>query len=267
MPHEGIPLQHEMFSDKLADTRSRKQKRSEKQKRRPQQTELFSQKELAQFGVQARPELPAVRKDGKAVEMRLEIQDVRTQEERAAAQQEAAEEKTRAMFSGVAEKAKPPTPKVIRPYTQWKETSRQFPKALVLIKVGDLYETYDDTAKKIACELATALSTRTLSGGQRVRQTSVPVHAFERYVAKLLAKGHAVALCEGVGVEVEHDKLGREMVAVATSTKKRARPEITPSSSWWAGSIIAKRSPRLFGPDAHFYRPLVLATLALSGEL
>lgn len=95
MPHEGIPLQHAMFSDKLADTRTRKQKRAAKQAASPQQAEMFAQRDLAQFGVNTHPELPAITRAGQKLAMHLELQDPRSEEEQAADVQREAQRKTR----------------------------------------------------------------------------------------------------------------------------------------------------------------------------
>ena len=90
-----VPLQIDMFSGELKDTRSRKQKRAAKKAEGYQQGELFSQKDLAQFGVSAKPELPAITRNGQPVKMELEIQDPRTEEEKELDRQREAEELTK----------------------------------------------------------------------------------------------------------------------------------------------------------------------------
>lgn len=81
-----VPLQIDMFSGEMVDTRSRKQKRIAKRRHEPTQGEMFSQRELAQFGVNPRPKLPLSPK----TRIELMIEDRRTDEEKAEAiQQEA----------------------------------------------------------------------------------------------------------------------------------------------------------------------------------
>jgi hypothetical protein len=72
------------FDGELVDTRSRKQKRAARQAEGYQQAEMFSQRELAQFGVRARPRMPAISRSGKPLDMALEIEDFRTEEEKKA---------------------------------------------------------------------------------------------------------------------------------------------------------------------------------------
>ena len=73
-----IPLQADMFTGELVDNRTRKQKKKEREQQRPRQTEMFSQREMAQFGVKANPKLPLSPK----TRIELAIQDPRTEEEK-----------------------------------------------------------------------------------------------------------------------------------------------------------------------------------------
>ena len=74
------------FTGDLVDNRTSAQKRKAKEQERPQQSMMFSQRELAQFGVRANPKLPISPK----TRLELMIEDHRTEEEKAEAiQQEA----------------------------------------------------------------------------------------------------------------------------------------------------------------------------------
>ena len=56
MTKEEVPQQYELFTGELVDVRTRTQKREADEREKPQQTELFPQREIAQFGVRARPQ-------------------------------------------------------------------------------------------------------------------------------------------------------------------------------------------------------------------
>ncbi|NLW72116.1 MAG: hypothetical protein GXY37_04415, partial [Chloroflexi bacterium] len=58
MGKEDTPLQMDMFSGELVDNRTRQQKRQDKVRAQPKQTEMFSQREIAQFGMNPRPLMP-----------------------------------------------------------------------------------------------------------------------------------------------------------------------------------------------------------------
>ena len=76
MPKE-VPLQIDMFTDDLVDTRTARQKRLAKKSAAPQQFEMFSQRDIAQFGVTARPKMPLP----PGATMALIIQDPRSPEQ------------------------------------------------------------------------------------------------------------------------------------------------------------------------------------------
>ena len=92
------PLQYNFTGD-LVDNRTHRQKQLARQANGWQQPPMFAQRQLAQFGVRAHPEMPAIARNGKRLEMVLEIEDPRTEDEKALAQQRVAEEKTYPLFS------------------------------------------------------------------------------------------------------------------------------------------------------------------------
>lgn len=71
-----------------------------------------------------------------------------------------------------------------------------YPDAVVLFRLGDFYETFDDDAELAARELEITLTSRTMGKDTRVPMAGVPAHALESYLARLVKKGHKVAICE-----------------------------------------------------------------------
>ena len=92
-----VPLQYDFTGD-LVDNRTYKQKRLARQANGWQQTELFSQRDVAQFGVRVHAEMPAIAQNGKPLTMVLEIEDPRSEEEKKADRQYEIERKTPRMF-------------------------------------------------------------------------------------------------------------------------------------------------------------------------
>ena len=82
-----VLFQIDMFTDDLVDTRTARQKRQAKKRAAPQQFEMFSQRDIAQFGVRARPQMPLP----PGATMALIIQDPRTPEQVELDRQRAAE--------------------------------------------------------------------------------------------------------------------------------------------------------------------------------
>lgn len=82
---------------------------------------------------------------------------------------------------------------------QYWDIKSQLPDALLFFRVGDFYELFDADAHVASRELDITLTGRPETGG-RVPMAGVPARAHEAYVARLLAKGYSVAICEQVGV-------------------------------------------------------------------
>ena len=86
----------------------------------------------------------------------------------------------------------PVTP-VRRQYLKIKEAYRD---SIVLFRMGDFYETFDDDAQLVARELEITLTSRNLGKNLRVPMAGVPAHSVDSYLARLVRKGHQVAVCE-----------------------------------------------------------------------
>ena len=62
--------------------------------------------------------------------------------------------------------------------------------------MGDFFETFDEDAHVVARELEIALTSREMGRGNRVPLAGIPYHSLEPYLAKLIKRGHKVAICE-----------------------------------------------------------------------
>src|SRR4030066_1358158 len=79
---------------------------------------------------------------------------------------------------------------------QYLRIKRRYPQAIVLFRLGDFYETFDEDARVVARELDIVLTSREMGKGQRVPMAGIPYHALDNYLAKLIGKGYKVAICE-----------------------------------------------------------------------
>jgi DNA mismatch repair protein MutS len=82
---------------------------------------------------------------------------------------------------------------------QYLEVKRRFPEAILFFRLGDFYETFDDDARTCARELEITLTTKPIGKNQRVPLAGVPYHAVDGYLARLIARGYKVAVCDQVG--------------------------------------------------------------------
>jgi DNA mismatch repair protein MutS len=100
---------------------------------------------------------------------------------------------------------------------QYLDVKAQYPDAIVFFRLGDFYETFDEDAETTARELDLILTSRPQGKNQRTPMAGVPHHAAENYIARLIAKGYKVALCEQMGAEPVNGLMPREVIRVFTA--------------------------------------------------
>ena len=79
---------------------------------------------------------------------------------------------------------------------QYLKLKGDHPDSILLFRMGDFYETFDDDAVLAAKELEITLTSRSMGKGLKVPLAGVPVHALDNYLSRLIKKGHKVAICE-----------------------------------------------------------------------
>ncbi len=82
---------------------------------------------------------------------------------------------------------------------QYLQIKRRFPDTILLFRLGDFYETFEDDAEIAARVLDIVLTSRELGKGVRVPLAGIPHHAADGHIARLVAAGHKVAICEQLG--------------------------------------------------------------------
>lgn len=100
---------------------------------------------------------------------------------------------------------------------QYLETKRQYPNCILLFRMGDFYETFDEDAELCARELDITLTKRPFSRNKPpVPMAGVPHHALDNYIAKLIEKGYHVAVCEQMSEPDGRGIVDREVTRVIT---------------------------------------------------
>jgi DNA mismatch repair protein MutS len=100
---------------------------------------------------------------------------------------------------------------------QYLRIKKEHPGEILLFRMGDFYETFDDDARVISRELEIALTSREFGRGQRVPLAGIPYHALDSYLARLIKKGYKVAICEQTSDPAKSRGLvDREVVRVVT---------------------------------------------------
>ncbi len=76
------------------------------------------------------------------------------------------------------------------------ETKEQYKDCILFYRLGDFYEMFFDDAILASRELEITLTGKDCGQEERAPMAGVPHHAAEMYIAKLVAKGYKVAICE-----------------------------------------------------------------------
>jgi DNA mismatch repair protein MutS len=91
---------------------------------------------------------------------------------------------------------------------QYWEAKKAHPNSIMLFRMGDFYETFEDDAIQTSEILGIALTKRANGAAAKVPLAGFPYHSLDQYLHKLLKAGHRVAICE----QVEDPKLAKGIV-------------------------------------------------------
>lgn len=102
----------------------------------------------------------------------------------------------------------------MKAYLQMKE---KYKDCILMYRMGDFYEMFFDDAIMVSKELDLILTGKACGLEKKAPMCGIPHHAAQTYVAKLIANGHKVAICEqlnqpGKGIKL----LDRDVVRVVT---------------------------------------------------
>src|SRR5579862_2197666 len=91
---------------------------------------------------------------------------------------------------------------------QYNAVKTRYPGALLLFRLGDFYELFFEDAIIAARELEITLTSRNKEKGVAIPMCGVPYHSAEGYIARLIQKGHRVAICD----QMEDPALAKKLV-------------------------------------------------------
>ena len=89
-------------------------------------------------------------------------------------------------------------PEITPMMQQYLDIKAQNPDSILFFRLGDFYEMFNEDAKLASKELDLTLTTRDRNkpADQRTPMCGVPYHSADSYIARLIAKGYKVAICE-----------------------------------------------------------------------
>ena len=131
---------------------------------------------------------------------------------------------------------------------QYYKIKDRHPQAILLFRMGDFYEAFEEDAKTISSILGITLTKRSNGAAKDVPMAGIPHHALDNYLPKLIRAGKRVAICE----QLEDAKYAKKVV------KRGVVEVVTPGVSFSDELLNPKQSNYLAaihwagqGADAH----------------
>ncbi|HYE66797.1 MAG TPA: DNA mismatch repair protein MutS [Pyrinomonadaceae bacterium] len=97
-------------------------------------------------------------------------------------------------------------------HKQYLEIKRRHRDCLLLFRIGDFYESFDDDARLLARELDIVLTSKPMGKNLRVPLAGIPHQSLDRHLATLIARGHRVAICEQLSAAPVKGETGRPLI-------------------------------------------------------
>ena len=122
---------------------------------------------------------------------------------------------------------------------QFWETKRKNPDSVLLFRMGDFYETFEEDAKIASKILGITLTKRSNGAASDVPLAGFPYHALDQYLHKLLKHGYRVAICEQVEDPKEAKGIvKREVVEIASPGTSKSESYLKQGENNYLGSIV-----------------------------
>ena len=124
---------------------------------------------------------------------------------------------------------------------QFNNIKSKYPDTIVLFRMGDFYETFENDALIASKILGIVLTKRSNGKSSNVNLAGFPHHSIDNYLPKLVKAGHRVAICE----QVENPKLSkgivkREVVEIVTPGTIISEQALHQKSNSYIGSLYFK---------------------------
>jgi len=126
---------------------------------------------------------------------------------------------------------------------QYLELKQRYPETILFFRLGDFYETFDDDARLVAAELQITLTSKPMGKDLRVPLAGVPYHSIDGHVAKLVGRGHRVAICEQMADPAEVKGLvPRDVVRVVTAGTVTADASLDALAPNYLAAFVVRRN-------------------------
>ncbi|RLB16391.1 MAG: DNA mismatch repair protein MutS [Deltaproteobacteria bacterium] len=126
---------------------------------------------------------------------------------------------------------------------QYLGIKQEYPDAILFFRMGDFYEMFFEDARIASKILGIALTSRGTFNGEKVPMCGIPHHASKSYIARLVAEGKKVAICE----QVEDPKqskgiVKRDVVRIVTPGSLLEERELSEKDNLYMASVAKASS-------------------------
>ena len=131
---------------------------------------------------------------------------------------------------------------MMRQYLTLKEEAGDL---LLFYRMGDFYEMFFDDAERGARLLGLTLTKRGATNGTPIPMAGIPFHAAEQYLAKLVAAGESVAICEQIGdPATSKGPVERRIVRIVTPGTITDEALLPPKADRAVAALLLPRSAK-----------------------
>lgn len=120
---------------------------------------------------------------------------------------------------------------------QYTKIKKENPDSVLLFRMGDFFETFEEDAKIASRVLGITLTKRSNGAAGEVPLAGFPHHAIDNYLPKLIRAGYRVAVCE----QVENPKFAKGIV------KREVIEIVTPGVNFYDKLLDHKKNNYLMG--------------------
>lgn len=131
---------------------------------------------------------------------------------------------------------------------QYLEIKKQHNDAILFFRLGDFYEMFFEDAQIASKELEITLTGRDCGLAERAPMCGVPFHSYEAYVARLVARGYKVAICEQVEDPASAKGIvKRDVIRIVTPGTVIEGSMLDESRNNYLAALIASEDRTAFG--------------------
>ena len=124
---------------------------------------------------------------------------------------------------------------------QYLDINEQYKDCILFFRLGDFYEMFFDDALLASKELELTLTGKSCGQEERAPMCGVPFHAADSYIAKLVEKGHKVAICEQTEDPAQAKGIvKREVIQIVTPGTITSQSILSEKENNYLASVYAR---------------------------